>query len=149
MPMMIIIVTIVAIFYGSIHSRNMEDQRLATEISEAKVVAANMVAYRNRVAEHVKLIPVDQYLSFEGPTESTEGVVGFLEMAKTVSGKEPLIHDWYKPFPDINGYITNGNMYVYYKKPELGMGPTEAGVQRELLLLSNRSNRIGIIVPTP
>lgn len=146
--MMIVVVTIVAIFYGSIHSRNMEDQRLATEVSEAKVVAANMIAYRNHVAEYVKLVSSDdkavnfhRYLSFTGSAKQF--------MMDTPEDRKPKDFEWFETFPGVDGYIRQGEMYVYYKKIPSGVGPSEAGVQKELLALSHRSNRVGIIVPTP
>lgn len=146
MPLMIFVVTIVALFFSAMQMHVTEQEIYATEVSEAKAVAANMIAYRNHVAQYVKYLDshdravnYHRYLSYTGSAEQ------FLN--DTPAGQRPAGLDWFELFPGVAGYIRQGQLYVYYKRGPLGVGPSEAGVQKELLESSHRSNRVGIMVP--
>lgn len=146
MPLMIFIVTVVAMFYSALQIHVTEQELFATEISEAKAVAANMIAYRNHLTEYVKFLDNNdhavnyhRYLTFTGSAEQF--------MSETPVGQRPAGLTWFELFPGVAGYIRQGQLYVYYKRAPNGVGPSEAGVQKELLASSHQSNRVGIVVP--
>jgi len=139
MPIAYVLVAMTLLLGGWHQSHHVSQAREVVTESEAKVIAANMLAYKNMLLEvamfrDVNLGSMPYYDRFMTETERAE-----IFLQNTVADQNIILRMPNK-FPGVSAYIDRGRVIVYYD------GKNKTNVQAELLKMSGGSYNVGRVI---
>lgn len=144
MPLAYIFVAMLVLWGGFYASQNYEENIRVKAESEAGAIAGNMIAFRRLVSEYALfrdndnlLVNYTRYRNFQGLASD------FID--QTPAEYRPDTMPWFRKIDGVDGWIQDGELYVYYDPSAQGAKANRAGLQSALLRATKDSTRVGLI----